>query len=200
MKLLVLKIDPVVFRIFMNELIEKPIQRNKLGANGMPISHWQSFPLTCSQSVAPKCACDASLVGRSHKQKNLRTWIHCRNHFLEIDEGGDLLNAVFLGLILVLDLDKHNAVGVALVVDFLQLGQHLLAFFVIVVVCQSARTPSIKRKIGLISKLTKENKHGFALFDQSVQHLVCHVLDFVLLQLSDEPLEDFSFIFQVTCF
>jgi hypothetical protein len=70
MKLLVLKIDPVVFRIFMNELIEKPIQRNKLGANGMPISHWQSFPLTCSQSVAPKCACDASTLA-AHTNKKI---------------------------------------------------------------------------------------------------------------------------------
>lgn len=53
------------------------------------------------------------------------TFEHGRNSILEVDETGHGVDAVLFGLFRVVDLDESDAVLVALVVDLLQLIEHL---------------------------------------------------------------------------
>lgn len=55
------------------------------------------------------------------------TLIDDRFLLAEVGERGKGLDAILLGQTLVVDLDKVHAEGVRVIVDFLQLGEHLVA-------------------------------------------------------------------------
>uniref|UniRef100_A0A8D8VWH9 Transmembrane protein n=1 Tax=Cacopsylla melanoneura TaxID=428564 RepID=A0A8D8VWH9_9HEMI len=102
----------------------------------------------------------------------------CWNSLLKVHESGNLLNSVFLGLILVVYLHKHNSQIVTLVIDVFQLVENFLRLAIIVVV--------------------EKNSHGFSLLDQPVQHFISNVFDLVFLQLIYQPFQEFVFILYVS--
>ncbi len=65
---------------------------------------------------------------------------------LKVDESREVINAIFLGHMIVVDLDEGNPLGVAFVVDVLQLGQDPLRLFIVVVICNPSARPFVMRK------------------------------------------------------
>ena len=64
------------------------------------------------------------------------TFIDAWNAVFEVNKGGKVVETVFLGLGQIADLDERNVMDVALVVDVLQLFEHVQVFLVGLVVCK----------------------------------------------------------------
>ena len=64
------------------------------------------------------------------------TFIDAWNAVFEVNKGGKVVETVFLGLGQIADFDERNVMDVALVVDVLQLFEHVQVFLVGLVVCK----------------------------------------------------------------
>jgi len=102
-----------------------------------------------------------------------------RNFLFKVENCGKLVDAVFFGLLVVVNFDKGDSVFVAVIVDVLELSQDFLALFLVLVV--------------------KENCQVGHLGDEHVQHLIVDVLDLIAIQLLFDPLQNFFLLLQISC-
>ena len=133
---------------------------------------------------------------------------------LKVDERRDVIDAVFPGHVVVVDLDEGDPFAVALVVNVLQLGQDPLRLFGVVVVCPPAtrnyyiEAQMSKHLVGPPKEtgkcqLTEEDGQVRGGAGQRFQRLGCYVFDHVLLLAGrvlvlHEPLEDVLLAQQIT--
>lgn len=132
--------------------------------------------------------------------------VHHRNPLLKVEHRRHFFNAVLLRFFRVVDLHERHAELIALVVNVLQLVENPLRLAIVVVVCDRHKyIPNIihiqQRSIRAIfhEKLTEKYSQGFSILDKTVQHLVGDVLDLVLLELRQQPLQNFILVLDVTC-
>lgn len=92
--------------------------------------------------------------------------------------GWQFIDAPLLGFVVIVDLDESDIVLITLVVNVLQLGQHLL------------------RSLGVL--VVEQHRNVLHLFDDHVQHLIGDVLDLIRAGLAVEPLEHVLLILHVT--
>lgn len=77
------------------------------------------------------CGSNSKSYEQGHKRLTLK---YIRDLALEVHQRWDVVDAVLLGLLVVVDLNEVNPSAVTLVVNVLQLGNHLLAAAAVLVV------------------------------------------------------------------
>jgi hypothetical protein len=115
--------------------------------------------------------------------------------FTEEDQGGQSLDAVLLSFDQTVDPDELDVLLVAFVVDILQFGQDLDVVQVVLVIWKRICRVSIVRSE--VMSLTEEHGEVLLLVDEFVQYFVGNFFDLVVLQLMEQPLQEFFFVQQI---